>query len=188
MRAITLWRPWPNLFVLKRDDGRPIKWIETRSHSAFRCLKGQRVALHAGKRFDEDASEVVYDAFWSGDDTALPRSLGPTLREAQDRLNNPRAWPEGIICTAFVKDARWLTSDDQEGALYDCKGRFGLIVEDICPIDPPQPCRGAQGIWEWDPAASLRPQPRAASLFLTSAASLFGNLPGVPGSHERRTS
>lgn len=162
MKAITLWRPWPHVIRLG------LKTIETRGHSAFRVLKGQRVALHAGKRFDSGAGDQVYRALGG----RLPVCLGRTTYAAMQRLRDPAAWPEGIICTAFVREARWLTSADAPGALYDCAGRFGLILDDICPLDPPQQCRGAQGIWEWDPAAPLRPQLAVALM----VAGLFGGL------------
>jgi len=149
MKAITLWRPWPHVIRLGLKTT-----IEARGHSAFRVLKGQRVALHAGKRFDSGAGDQVYRALGG----RLPVCLGRTTDAAMQRLRDPAAWPEGIVCTALVVDARWLSPSDDCAACCDCRGRFGLLLDDICPLDPSWPCRGAQGIWEWDPAASMRPQ------------------------------
>jgi hypothetical protein len=52
-----------------------------------------------------------------------------------------------IIATAFVSDARDLTTSDERDALIECTTvRFGLILTDIIPIEP-IPARGRLGIW-----------------------------------------
>ena len=136
MKAITLWQPWATLIA------HGFKTIETRTHNHFACLKGQRIAIHAGKTWDG-----------AGDMTAA-RALfqrGRAVLNATKDLPMPHGV---VVCTAFVQDARPLKGDaDSDAALCHADGLYGLILTDIEPLDPPVPARGHQGIWEWEGAA-----------------------------------
>jgi hypothetical protein len=53
-----------------------------------------------------------------------------------------------VIASAHVADARPLTSDDEARALIECvTSRYGLILADVRPVEPPIPARGSLGIW-----------------------------------------
>lgn len=130
MKAITLWQPWATWIALG------IKTIETRSHNHFAFLAGERIAIHAGKRFDDDA---VWEALCVVGDEKLdkPAVEGP--------------FPSGrVVCTAKVLCAGPLTTENNMDALCDCTGRFGLYLTDIQRLDPPVPATGHQGVWEWE--------------------------------------
>lgn len=139
MKAITLWQPWASLI----QHG--FKTIETRGHDHFKWLKGQRIAIHAGKRMDEaDALEMILDC-------AGPRIDGERLDEDALARMVRRAPLGAVVCTALVKDARWLTETDSRAACADCdETRFGLVLDEVEEIIPPVVCAGHQGVWEWE--------------------------------------
>lgn len=128
MKVITLYRPWASWVVAGW------KTIETRGHDRFRCLVGQRIAIHAGKVRDPQA--VLLARRW--------------LQAEPCQGSAPHAAVAGaIIGTVQVVGARWLTEADSQAALCPCDGsRFGLILAD--PIVLPNPIYrpGHQGIWE----------------------------------------
>jgi hypothetical protein len=132
---ITLQRPWAYWVLLG------LKSIETRTHSRFRSLVGQRIGIHAGQQWDDSALKIA----------------GPYLGEQRlGQWRNAREyadlWEPGVICcTALVNDARPLTIQDERAAMIECKTpRYGLILSDIVPLAEPVPARGQQGIWQHD--------------------------------------
>lgn len=125
--VITLYQPWATWIM------RGWKTIETRTHSRFSCLKGQRILIHAGLKTDHNALHVPY----------------LTLEQL---LLNPDEMVNGFILgSAFVKDFRLLIESDWQDALCDCTGRlWGLFLEDIERWTYPIPENGSQGIWHYD--------------------------------------
>jgi len=134
MKAITLYQPAATLIA------NLLKWIETRRHNHFACLRGQRIAIHAGKTFDSAYAEMAARYLYR---------RGPAVLEAAKELDMPQG---AIVCTAVVKDARRLRMEDADAALCHAAGLYGLILTDIERLDPPIPARGHQGIWEWTEA------------------------------------
>ena len=131
MRCITLYQPWASLIAL--GD----KTIETREHDSFKGLKGQRIAIHAGKKFESELLEYVSQF------RDIPREHWYVF----DKRKCPFSC---VVCTAMVADARWLSEADNQAALSECRAdRFGLILTDVL-LMPPEKCAGHQGIWEWN--------------------------------------
>jgi hypothetical protein len=129
MKAITLWQPWASLIEWK------LKTIETRKHNRFKGLVGERVAIHASKRMDEQSFLIVQQYLESRDYNRLFTKL-----------------PQGVVvCTAMVEDARWLTPEDADQALcFTSDELFGLVLTDIQSLGPDYPvAKGSQGIWTW---------------------------------------
>jgi hypothetical protein len=125
--CLTLWRPWANWIALGW------KPIETRLHDRFRGFVGRRIAIHAG---------------FCWDPTAL-HTAAPWLTLEQKLNSGPmRQGSKGfVLCTALVKEARWLKAADSPGALIDCSivRRFGLVLEDVQSINDPPFIKGHQG-------------------------------------------
>ena len=102
-------------------DGR--KTIETRSWSTRH--RGP-VAIHAGKTVDKKAcDEFSYD---------------------------PRTIPTGVIlCTAniagVVKFPSPRAPPDEFGDFST--GRYGWLLVNVTPLDPPVPAKGQLGLWNW---------------------------------------
>jgi len=131
--VITLYQPWATWIM------RGWKTIETRTHSRFSCLKGQRILIHAGLKTDPHALHVPY----------------LTLEQL---LLNPDEMVNGyILGSAFVKDFRLLNESDSEAALIECKTqRWGLFLEDIKIWKYPIPEKGSMGIWHYDVDNSIK--------------------------------
>lgn len=135
MKGISLYNPWAGLVVLGA------KTIETRLHDRFKCLKGQRIFIHASKAYDTSAS---YEIFNFDNKAEIMNVVG---------MNEELLLAGGmIIGTVFVKDARWLTAEDSKAALIDCSRtkRFGLILTEPRILVEPYSMRGSQGIMNFD--------------------------------------
>ena len=145
MNAITLWEPWATLIALK------FKTIETRDHDRFWALKNKRIAIHAGRSFDDTAwltiEELEDDLQWEIEMPDFRKVFGA---QAWKALRDPTAWNQGrVVATAFVEDARRLTIQDSVGALCCAEGRFGLVLSNVERLTHAIPARGYQGVWEW---------------------------------------
>jgi len=127
MPAVTLWQPWASWIA------RGLKTIETRGHNRFRALVGRRIAIHAGRTFDDEAARLA--APWLGAEQRERAAEGP--------------FPLGcIVATAEIAQHRPLTRADSAAALCPCGvGLFGLVLTDVLAVDPPVYCRGGRGVW-----------------------------------------
>jgi hypothetical protein len=133
MKAITLYQPWASWIALGW------KIIETRTHPRFQSLEHQRIAIHAGLKYDRHALSVA----------------GEYLNDEQFKqhaFNNGYRWPHGVIvCTVYVWRHARCVSDDSAGALIECvTPRYGLFLRDIEPLKPVVHCNGQRGIWNID--------------------------------------
>lgn len=131
MKCITLWQPWASWVALGW------KPIETRTHTRFAGLVGQRIAIHAGLKWDEKAIEAAF----------------PWLADWQiEKTEQFRQIKGVIICTAYVERHVELTRQDSRAAKIDCAhtGRYGLFLFDLEVLPEPIPMRGRQGIWNVD--------------------------------------
>ena len=134
MEAISLHQPWAQWVALN------LKPIETRTHSRFKRLKGERIAIHAAKKWDPAA--------WD----AAEEYLTP-IQVARTRYL--RILDGEIICTVRVVDARWspLGFEEQsrldlnKKALCETGGKFLLFLDEIKPLTHTIPFRGRQGIF-----------------------------------------
>lgn len=123
---ISMWMPWSNWAALRW------KTCETRLHDRFKRLAGKRIGIHSALKWDDEA-------------LAQARPFLSAARCAA--TDNFLRIGGAIICTAFVKEARWLTHCDEPAALIECETpRFGLFLEDVQLIDA-IPVKGKQGIW-----------------------------------------
>ena len=131
MKAITLWQPWATWVILGW------KSIETRLHPRFASLVGERIGIHAGLMWDDEAFALA-KPYLSKEQFILTHGLPPHVRGA-------------LLGTVSVVEHRILNSDDSRAALIDCQNtvRYGLILENPMPISA-IPMRGKQGIWTWD--------------------------------------
>ena len=124
------------------------KTIETRTHDRFRSLEGQTIAIHAAKRFDDDAAALAWPYLTNEQRVEHGRRL----------LNLPKRFPAGyILGTAHVEKVRVCIPDDAERALIQCRTlRYGLFLGNVKPLVTPIPCKGRQGIFEVPESASGR--------------------------------
>jgi hypothetical protein len=141
MLGLTLWQPWASLIA---EEVKPVEnrtW-PTKERVAQRArLLGQRIAIHAGKRFDHDAALHL---------SVRPAPV-PRIVECSRKVES------AIICTAVVD--RWIEHEDilamsaAEAALFEERvwpwfsGPVGWLLRDVRRFAPIV-CRGAQGLWE----------------------------------------
>jgi len=150
MKVITLWQPWASFIAFGW------KSIETRTHNKFESLKGNRIAIHAGKNWDKD--------WWilTADYLDLDQKRKIDLMKIENKIPFDK-----IICSCFVKDYKIpLTNEDEIKALIECKTtRAGLILTDVVEFHTPTTpvkekhltAKGSpaekichQGIWNYD--------------------------------------
>jgi hypothetical protein len=138
MRAITLWRPWP--FALFYDS--PLaKDVENRTWPPPARILGQRIAIHAGKKYDHEAAEDIADML---DLSVLP----------------PEAEHGGIVGVVtidrFIRGGRCgygqaIPRGDPAFKSMWFFGPYGWVLTDKIALLEPIPCRGAQGLWTVPP-------------------------------------
>ena len=145
MLALTLHRPWAWAIV-----GAPAphaKRIENRSWAPWPRALGQRIALHAGRKWDQEGALLVerYLAF------------AASLADADH--------PQGIIGTArivraFRRDAADFAALCPASQEHWAFGPWCWVLADVRSLPEPIPCRGRQGLWEMPSAlvAKIRSQ------------------------------
>ena len=156
MLALTLWQPWATCIAHHE------KRVENRTWAPPASLVSKRFAIHAGKRFDREAHEMLAEL----DGVALP----------------PRAeLPTGaIVATARVAGwvrSEWLvnrcenpfdfygvTEEQARSALRSTWwiGPIGWVLDHVIAIEP-VPCSGAQGLWSLPAEVELVVREREAA-------------------------
>lgn len=120
MKALTLWRPWPWAIL---HGG---KRIENRSWAPPASIVGQVIALHAGKRWDDDGALTI----------ALRSRCMP-----DDEADHPL----GIVGVARVSG--FVTQSDDPWFVGPC----GWTLDSVVALPQPIPVQGAQGLWWLSP-------------------------------------
>ena len=123
-----------------------MKWktIETRTHQRFKCLTGQRIVIHAGKKFDITGFRHDY----------CPSNMSRFL-QLYDIKDFTIRYGGEIVCTAMVIDVRWAPNVDfvereqwNRKAICEVGGKYCLFLDDIKPLINRVKIRGHQGIFE----------------------------------------
>lgn len=128
MRAISLWQPWAQWVALEW------KKIETRRHGRFACLAGERIGIHAAKKWDCWAFNAAFSYM--------------THEQRLIFLNMPRS-NSGLLCTAFVEIFELsLNTGHSAQALTRCRKEMsGLFLKDVKLLPKPLKIPGRQGIF-----------------------------------------
>lgn len=154
MKALTVWQPWASLIAAGA------KPYEFRSWKPPGRLIGQRIAIHAAARPVSGATVLFLlegCKRWTPDPLCLHAEIAqPILEKA---LENPRSLPLAhVLCTAVLGEPKRGDHCAQE---FGYRGEHGSDGEEsfnwgwpltaIELLEPPQPARGALGLWEWRP-------------------------------------
>lgn len=139
MKALTLWQPWASIVA----SG--VKRIENRQWPPPANMLGQRIAIHAGQKYDHASYEKA-------------RELAPELVIPQRG-----ACPSGAIIGTAVLVAVARTTLEAMSQLRDRApnqarwffGPYGWILEDIRELHAPIPYCGHQKLWTIDPATDF---------------------------------
>lgn len=134
MKALTLHQPWATCVALHG------KRVENRTWTPPDSILGQRIAIHAGKKLDSEAYEMLLE---EGVELHLATSLPRGAVVATARVRGWVRSDNGVT----VRDAV-LLSGVPEQALNSTwwAGPVGWVLDDVKDIEPVQ-CSGAQGLW-----------------------------------------
>jgi hypothetical protein len=118
MLGLTLWRPWDQAILYGG------KRIENRTWRPWENIIDQRIALHAGLKYDiEGARSMCASGLY--DPPAPSESIAGVIVGT-------------AIVTGYVRE-----SDDPWFF-----GPYGWLLEDVVALEAPVICRGAQGLWK----------------------------------------
>jgi hypothetical protein len=150
LRGLTLWRPWPECFLLghrpKRVENRPWypQWAMGPWQTGVACgLHDSQLwlALHAGQRLDREALQDL-------------RQVAPELQEGRPGEIVAVCWlarvldveelhrlseASGHLAEEIVRNLPWIC------------GPYAWEVDQVRALPEPVPCKGAQGLWKLPP-------------------------------------
>lgn len=154
MLALTLIRPWPMAFLWygKRVENRGW-WCPV---TAFQ----DRIALHAGKKYDEQAARTIARIVTERDFGNYPESNRiAAYSSILDNLHREPYPPMSVFATAFVSDQQPYSHDNEFLTLDPFAfGPICWLTTDLVEVEPVE-CRGAQKLWKLptDVEARLKP-------------------------------
>ncbi|MGV3617976.1 MAG: hypothetical protein ACO1SV_21835 [Fimbriimonas sp.] len=155
MKSISLWQPWATAIAMEA------KRFETRSWPAPAAVVGQRIAIHAAKRWtaEQDSLDCYYH--WCG---ALRHKMG-TRQRFRDVL--PFGAVVAVATLAEVRTTDSMTVGElnterhpggdfigesyawDEDSMGDFSvGRFAWRMDDVVRLETPVPCVGRQGFFD----------------------------------------
>lgn len=137
MKAITLHRPWS--WAVAHAD----KNIENRTWAPPNYLIGSRIAIHAGKQFDDEGWEYLTDPDTSPiqDQTLRDSGVGHFVVPYED------ACDRGIVAVTTLAEVLRLGAVPLYEHPWYC-GPVGWRFEEIVALPHPIECRGHQGLWD----------------------------------------
>lgn len=147
MKTISVYRPWSHLIAWGEKE------YETRHWSPRGMNKGDYLAIHATKKFNQDDIKIC-------DEEPFAEVL------EKHSITNPEQQLEGgvIVCicrllavyrTEDIRDT--LTEQERAFGNYQNK-RYAWKLQVVQAFDPPIPATGAQGLWDWEPPAEDEPE------------------------------
>ena len=124
MKALTLIRPWPYaIFRLGKD-------VENRGWKPPKSVIGQRIAIHAGAKWDYHATEWIYKT--TGDRSISRQYLSP----------------RGIVGTVRVVSCFPCLPDEPDAHNRWASGPWCWLLAGPFELLEPIPCKGTLGLWE----------------------------------------
>lgn len=136
MKAITVKQPWA--FAIATGA----KTVENRGRAVpWTSAVGERIAIHAGKGWDDDAAYDDRIAEEHG------RRLGFDV--AVSPMRNPEYFDFGaVVATAVLVDVHYAERiGTRLCSPWAEDGQFHLVLRDLGVLSEPAPCRGFQGLW-----------------------------------------
>lgn len=154
MKALTIWQPWASLVVAGA------KPYEFRGWRPPRSIIGQRIAIHAGARpIRRDEVLVLLNQLYDPrfGQPCLHTALALPLLELAERNPKAGALPlSHVLGTAVLGEPKRGDEcarefGEEAGNDSDREGTFnwGWPLTGIERLIPPEPARGAQGLWDW---------------------------------------
>jgi len=135
MKALTLIQPWAWAIC---SAG---KRIENRGWRPPRSLWGQRIAIHAGKKFDPDSGLALFAEGYGLPATMPQGAIVATARIAGVVTEDKTGL---VVESASEEPPAWVLSP--KNRVWFC-GPVGWVLDEVVVLREPVPCRGAQGLW-----------------------------------------
>ena len=145
MKATTMYQPWASLLIwdLKGPETRPLRM----NH------RGE-LAIHSGLKSIREACRIMKVSL-----SDYERMHGALREKQMSEGMNPRASPMpsghvlGIVevtdCVP-TQEIRDSLTDFQRLCGNYADGRWAILYEVLERFETPIPCKGAQGLWEWE--------------------------------------
>ena len=153
MKALTVWQPWASLIVGSTDTP-PQKPVENRDWRPPASLVGQRIAIHAGRKMDDDAAYEIFKSKAFGSVAPPYRTLalfplGAVVGVATlDRVIGPCRDVSIFFERRFERVPQptidsWGLGDELRWYM----GSLGWVFRDQIALAAPVTVKGAQGLW-----------------------------------------
>lgn len=135
MMALTVHQPWAWAISVAGKD------IENRDWAPPAGIIGQRIAIHAGKKYDEPAWTYLSDPTTSPIDRARLSCDGTfDVPDADEAVRG------AVVAVATVTGRMWRGEGQIPHWPWYC-GPCGWILQEVVALDTPVPCRGRQKLW-----------------------------------------
>jgi hypothetical protein len=140
MRALTLWPEWAWAVAYLGKD------VENRGWAPPSYIRGQRIAIHAGKHVGGRSGPAAYrDGAALVIETALRAGLDPYAPDSfVTRLHRELCATTSAVVAVARVEAEVAGSAPSAWA---ATGQYHWRLCDVTTLRRPVPCRGAQGLW-----------------------------------------
>ncbi len=144
MKGLTLHQP-----VASMMGEMPLKSVENRKWKPHASVLGQRIAIHAGKKWN--AEYALWARRVSKYDSVCEKHIYAAIRKASgitaaivstavvsgwyDKRDGSCGWTDPATSVSFIKDDPWF------------QGPVGWLLTDFKQLPEPIPCKGALGLW-----------------------------------------
>ncbi len=135
MKALTLIQPWAWAIAHAGKD------VENRIWRPPESMVGQRIAIHAGKKFDDDAWAFLVDPGCSPIENLKPDENG--LIPVPDESDCIRG---AIIAVATIDHIKAIGEGPARFSPW-YGGPYGWVLRDVIALRDSIECRGAQKLW-----------------------------------------
>lgn len=137
MKALTILQPWADCICYHG------KRVENRTWPPPTLLVGERIAIHAGKRF---LGEDVVLA------TRLAHQASSTILLVADPMRLGAVVATAVLAGFITRDRPPSSYENRMGMDSERRSRwffgpFGWVLRDVKVLEEPVPCRGRQRVW-----------------------------------------
>ncbi len=149
MLALTLHQPWASVVAAG------LKNVENRSWTPPLDVVGERIAIHAGKTWDDNGEKFIREMIVTTPNMATALMIEQALRTAENTDSFIVA--TAVVAGCYSRDVhdlvfpspRELTLVQREIAESPWFfGPWGWLLKDVQALDHPIRCRGFQKLWQ----------------------------------------